>query len=166
MRRYVFGRFLTTLRGNESVASVRSIDTYLSLFIFGFLYQIALTWDALRLKNTIQVIGLCMYNIGLMIYSAVQTDQIQDVLLTIGPGTANGGPSPADLWPIVKPYLVAVPCVVALGTIFMAAVAWKLYQEFAWSIYKHISADVAQKRRYLVYQVRSECAVTFFRLYC
>ncbi|KAI7036586.1 hypothetical protein KC352_g46932, partial [Hortaea werneckii] len=32
-------------------------------------------------------------------------------------------------------------------------VAWKLYNEFAWTIYKHISADLRLKRRYLVYQI-------------
>lgn len=140
----MFGRFIEALDGSAHDASVRAIDVYLSLFIFGFVYQIALTWDALRLKNTIQVIGLCAYNVGLMIYAAVQTEQIEDV---VNPAT--------PLWIELKPYLVAVPCIIAFGTLLMSVVAWKLYDEFSWSIYKHISADIALKRRYMVYQVSS-----------
>jgi hypothetical protein len=33
----------------------RTIPTYLALFIFAFLFDIALSWDAIRLQNTIQV---------------------------------------------------------------------------------------------------------------
>lgn len=151
---YVFGRFIKSFDksydGITQTAKVRAIDTYLSLFIFGFLYQIALTWDALRLKNTIQVIGLCLYNVGLMIYAAVQTDQIQDA---VSPSDGQASPINIDLWNVLKPYLIAVPCVIALGTVMMSVVAWKLYDEFSWSIYKHISADLSMKRRYLVYQI-------------
>ncbi|CAC9892181.1 unnamed protein product [Aureobasidium pullulans] len=127
----------------------RTIPTYLALFIFGFIYQLALVWDALRLKNTIQVIGLCLYNLGLLVYAAVQYDQIDravdvlDIAREIRP----------DFGHDVKPFLVAVPCVLALGTVAFSIVAWKLYDEFAWTIYKHISADLRLKRRYLVYQI-------------
>ena len=59
-----------------------------------------------------------------------------------------------DVWPDSKPFLIAIPCIIAVGTIQMAIIAWKLYDEFAWTIYKHISADLRMKRRYLTYQVR------------
>lgn len=101
------------------------------------------------MKNTIQVIGLCLYNLGLLVYAAVQYDQIDravdvlDIAREIRP----------DFGHDVKPFLVAVPCVLALGTVAFSIVAWKLYDEFAWTIYKHISADLRLKRRYLVYQV-------------
>ncbi|GAM83102.1 hypothetical protein ANO11243_010880 [Dothideomycetidae sp. 11243] len=146
---YVFGRIIVALDGNSNTPNVRAIDTYLSLFIFGFVFQIALTWDALRLKNTIQIIGLCFYNVGLMIYAAVQTDQIQEF---VNPAVGRASIS-VDLWNTLKPYLIAVPCVLALGSFIMGFVAWKLYDEFSWSIYKHISADLSMKRRYLVYQI-------------
>ncbi|KAF2155264.1 hypothetical protein K461DRAFT_292137 [Myriangium duriaei CBS 260.36] len=155
---YVFGRFLMVFNGRsfnggdqhgQQAANIRSIDTYLSLFIFGFLYQIALTWDALRLKNTIQVIGLCLYNVGLMIYAIVQTIQIQDAVdVLVEQQSIN-----FSLWNALKPYMITVPCIIALATVLMSIVAWKLYDEFSWSIYKHISADLSLKRRYLVYQI-------------
>ncbi|KAG8630680.1 hypothetical protein KVT40_002299 [Elsinoe batatas] len=147
---FVFGRFIQALRGGPHTPEVRSIDTFLSLFIFGFLYEVYLTWDALKNKNTIQVIGLCAYNVGLIIYAAIQVNQIEDSIITLA---SNGTAITADLWPILRPFLVAIPCVTALGTVLICIVAWKLYDEFSWSIYKNISADVAMRRRYLVYLI-------------
>ena len=156
---YVFGRFEAGLQhhatenanGTSAPASAGplTIPTYLTIFIFGFLYQLVLVWDALRLKNTIQVIGICIYNLGMLIYASVEIDQVNeavDQLVTVGdiePGT----------WPELEPFLIAAPCVLALGTVLLTFVAWKLYAEFAWTIYKHISADLRLKRRYLTYQV-------------
>jgi hypothetical protein len=136
----------------QTTGQARSIPTYLALFIFGFIYEIILVYDALARKNTIQVIGLCSYNLGLLIYAALQIDQIHTSIegLTSMGDTNN---KVHDLWTTAQPFLIAVPCIIALGTILMSVVAWKLYDEFAWTIYKHISADVAMKRRYLTYQV-------------
>ena len=118
------------------------------MFIFGYVYELVLAYDALRLKNTIQIIGLCLYNLGLLIYAAVQMAEIHDAVTslesTIDPTT----------WSALKPFLIAIPCVIAVGSIAMSVVARKIYDEFAWTIYKHISADLRMKRRYLAYQVR------------
>lgn len=150
---YVFGKFQASLEvrrtEGQTPSATLTIPTYLALFIFGFLYELVLAWDALRLKNTIQVIGICIYNVGMLIYSAVQMDQVDEAVQEldshdeIEPGT----------WDNLRPFLVAAPCVIALGTVLLGFVAWKLYKEFAWTIYKHISADLRLKRRFLTYQV-------------
>lgn len=79
-----------------------------------------------------------MYNVGLLIYGAVQVYQIEEVV--------------SDLHE-PRPFLVAIPCILAFGTVLLAMEAWKLYHEFTWTIYKHISADLRLKRRYLAYQI-------------
>ncbi|KAI9682227.1 MAG: hypothetical protein M1817_000281 [Caeruleum heppii] len=149
---YVFAIFETGLTpGSGTLPEARSIPTYLTLFIFGFVYQIVLVWDALRLKNTIQVIGLCIYNVGLLIYAAVQMEQIQEAVEDL---SAVGLTKPdAQIWQKTRPLLVAVPCIIAFGTVLLSVIAWKLYDEFAWTIYKHISADLRMKRRYLTFQI-------------
>ncbi|KAI5241125.1 hypothetical protein E4T47_08399 [Aureobasidium subglaciale] len=147
---YVFAKFQISLAPQaRKTTQSRTIPTYLALFIFGFIYQLALVWDALRLKNTIQVIGLCLYNLGLLVYAAVQYDQIDRAVDVLNQNQEIEHGFGHD----VKPFLVAVPCVLALGTVAFSFVAWKLYDEFAWTIYKHISADLRLKRRYLVYQI-------------
>ncbi|KAL8780312.1 MAG: hypothetical protein Q9213_006536 [Squamulea squamosa] len=154
---YTFANFQSNLHGNiDGEASSHTIPTFLALYIFGFLYQLLLVYDALRLKNTIQVIGLCFYNVGLLIYAAVQMDQIDEAIEQLGPKHID-----ASVWDVERPYLIAIPCIIGLGTVLMAVIAWKLYDEFAWTIYKHISADLKMKRRYLTYQVSNECAINF-----
>jgi hypothetical protein len=125
----------------------RTIPTFLTLYIFGFVYQLVLVWDALRLKNTIQIIGLVLYNVGLLVYGAVQMEQIEDVANEL---TAE---VKSDVWKSTRPYLIAIPCILGLGTVLLAFAAWKLYDEFAWTIYKHISADLRMKRRFLTFQI-------------
>lgn len=150
--RYVFAKFQTSLKGNATHETAsRTITTFLTLYIFGFLFELLLVYDALRLKNTIQVIGLCLFNLALLLYAAVQMQQIQDAVT----GLQNQGEIGPDAWADSKPFLIAIPCIIALGTVQMAFIAWKLYDEFAWTIYKHISADLRMKRRYLTFQVRS-----------
>ena len=150
--RYVFALFQTSLEGDAKKNTFEhTIPTFLTLYIFGFIYQLLLVYDALRLKNTIQIIGLCLYNVGLLIYAAVQMDQINDAVLSLDTYHEIN----VTVWPAVKPFLIAIPCVIAVGTVAMSMGARKLYDEFAWTIYKHISADLRMKRRYLTYQVFS-----------
>ncbi|KAF2033084.1 hypothetical protein EK21DRAFT_86522 [Setomelanomma holmii] len=148
---YVFGKFQASVQWDsvtpESHSETRTIPTYLAVFMFGYLYQLWLVWDALRLKNTIQVIGLVIYNVGILIYAAIQYDQISDAAYALGSAIDF------DFWTDVKPLLIALPCLMAAATVVLAFEAWKLYDEFAWTIYKHISADLRLKRRYLTYQI-------------
>ncbi|KAI1609473.1 hypothetical protein EDD36DRAFT_71615 [Exophiala viscosa] len=148
---YAFAHYQINLDkiSSENDKASRTIPTFETLYIFGFLYQLILVWDALRMKNTIQVIGLVMYNVGLLIYGAVQMSQSKEAISALSKASDHR----IQIWSDTKPFLIAIPCVLALGTVLMAACAWKLYDEFAWTIYKRISADLRMKRRYLQYQV-------------
>jgi hypothetical protein len=100
------------------------------------------------MKNTIQVIGIGLYNVGMLVYSGVQIIQINEAVDVINMSPKNG-----DVWENLRPFLVAISCVLGLGTAVMCGIAYKLYDEFAWTIYKHISADLRMKRRYLNFQI-------------
>jgi len=148
--RYVFATFqIDTKDGSQDQTPTRTIPTFLTLYIFGFFYQLVLVWDALRLKNTIQIIGLCLYNVGLLIYGSVQMEQIKQAVITL----AAVGDINLSIWGQTKPFLIAIPCILAVSTALLSVGAWKLYDEFAWTIYKHISADLRMKRRYLTFQI-------------
>lgn len=152
--RSVFGEFQVNLENDAPhQPSSRTIPTYLSLFIFGFLYQVLLAYDGLRLRNLIQVFGLCVYNLGLFIDGAIQYDQVYDAVAALASDKKGIRHIDPGFWQKVKPQLVAIPTMLGLGTVLMSIVAWKLHGEFAWSIYKAISADLRLKRRYLSYQV-------------
>jgi len=110
----------------------RAIPTYLALLIFGFVYQCVLVWDALRSQNTIQIIGIVIMNLGILVYTGIQKEQIHDAVINLNKNNF------IDLgyWDEVIGYVIAVPCVVALGTVLLAFIAWKLYGEFGWKICK------------------------------
>lgn len=156
---YVFVKFQESLESGQSSPQSQTIPTYLCLFIFGFVYETWLVYDALRASNTLQVIGLCAYNLGMLIYAAVQFEQIHAAIDALSFARMFGNENtahiddPDHLWSDVKPYLIAVPCIVAFFTFIFVFVAWKLYHEFAWSIYKHISADLRMRKRFLQYQI-------------
>lgn len=150
---YIFAKFQTSLTDTDNLHDSyepQTIPTFLTLYIFAFLFQLLLVFDALRAKNTIQVIGLCMFNAALLLYAAIQYSQIRDAVVNL----ASSRKIEDGVWIAVRPYLIAVPCIIALGLAWMSVAAWKLYDEFAWTIYKEISADLKMKRRYLTYQVR------------
>ncbi|KAH7156380.1 hypothetical protein EDB81DRAFT_646487 [Dactylonectria macrodidyma] len=155
---YIFAKFQTSLGDDSSMPEVQSqvktIPTFLTLFIFGFLYTLIIVWDALRQKNTIQVIGVCFSNLALMVYTTIQVDQIREAIRVLKNNNAIA-PSTTDLelWADVKPYLIAIPCVIALATVGMAFLSWKIYQEYAWDILKTIGADYRMKKRFLHYQI-------------
>jgi hypothetical protein len=146
---WIFAVFQIDINNANGVADAqkRTIPTFLTLYIFGFVYQLVLVWDGLRLKNTIQIIGLVLYNVGLLVYGAVQMEQIEDVAKQLADEAQK------DIWGRTRPYLISIPCILGFGTALLAFAAWKLYDEFAWTIYKHISADLRMKRRYLTFQI-------------
>jgi hypothetical protein len=93
-----------------------------------------------------------MYNVGMLIYAAIQYDQIRKAVgrLVLYNYIDEG---PKNVWETIHPFLIAVPCVIAVFTVCLSFIAWKLYDEFAWTIYKQISADLRMKRRFLTFQV-------------
>ncbi|KAK9777518.1 hypothetical protein SCAR479_05911 [Seiridium cardinale] len=156
---YTFAKFNSSLKDmtqapystDEKVQSqLKTIPTFLALFIFGFLYELVLVWDALRVKNTIQVIGVCIANLALMVYTSIQVDQIDEAVTIL---ITQNAVEDLTVWNDVKGILIAIPCIIGVGTICFSFVAWKLYQEFAWDILKHIGADYRMKKRFLHYQI-------------
>lgn len=107
------------------------------------------------MKNTIQIIGVCIANLAMLVYTAIQVDQIQTAVTVLGRSNAlRHDITSHELWSDIKAFLVAIPAIIALATVCMAFCAWKLYQEFAWDILKNIGADYRMKKRFLHYQVR------------
>jgi hypothetical protein len=157
--RYVFAKFqngLLKIADVQGGSDVKTIPTYLGLLIFGFLYQLLLVYDALRARNTIQVIGILFMNIAILVYTSIQGDQIEDAYDRL----LLKNLIYEEFWPDVKPYLTALPIITAVGSLVLTGIAWKLYEEFAWTIYKQISADVRMKNRFLLYQVRwKQCGI-------
>lgn len=152
---YIFARYELEIEKLDDLArsstSSRAIPTYFTLFLFAEIFGLVLAWDSLRLKNTIQVIGLCIYHLALLIYAVIQIDQIKEALgpVLILDLSVWGGHSPLSL----EPWLIVIPSLIGLSVLALSYYAYRLYEEFGWTIYKHIGADLAMRRRYMAFQI-------------
>jgi hypothetical protein len=161
IHRYVYVKLESRLKlgiQNNVKKQVEIIPTFLPLFIFGFLYENVLVWDALRAKNTIQIMGACFANFALAIYTGIQIDQVYTALVLAKENNQLQKPiDPDKVFEVTKPYLFTICALISSSTIIMVFAAWKLYQEFSWSVLKIIGADYMMKKRFLCYQVWRIC---------
>jgi hypothetical protein len=155
---YVFARFElgvlayndTYSAGQQQAQASKAMPTYFSLFLFAEVFGVGLTWDSLRLKNTIQVIGLCIYHLALATYSIIQISQIRDALTAAELRNIWDG-SDGNL--AIRPFLYAIPPIILTSNAILVFLAIRLYREMGWTIYKKIGADLQMRRRYMAYQI-------------
>lgn len=137
--------------------SGRTVRLYLSLLILAYLFQFMIIYDALRLSSMIQVVGVCIYNLFLMAYVAVQPIHIQKDLKLLSESLVLGErpilPPDLNTWSRVRPFLLVVTSVQAVATVTVFYLAFKLHTELAWLVYKVINADLSIRRRLLHFQV-------------
>ncbi|KAK7207581.1 hypothetical protein BZA70DRAFT_19333 [Myxozyma melibiosi] len=159
---YVFGKFQYNINSKISSEQRKSsntvaIPTYLALFIFAEVFHLGMTFDALRMKNTIQVIGLCIFNTALLVYAGIQYEQIKTAVDYLSSWHLDGDMEnyvlSGSAWGEMRATLIAIICVIGVIGFAMFYVCYKLYIDFGWSIYKQIGADIEMKHRYLAYQI-------------
>ncbi|KAF9125138.1 hypothetical protein BGW39_007641, partial [Mortierella sp. 14UC] len=143
----------------EQTTSVLSV--YHVLFIIAQIFQLILLCDAMFNKNTIQIMAIVAFNTAMVAYAGVQVKQGYDVLVrTEGEFTLPntildifarpGNPTP---YHESKNYEFAVLALMVVFASGFTVIAYKLYKEFGWSIYKKIGADLAMRDMYKVYQI-------------
>ena len=135
--------------GDDTGAAETNLQSFLGLYVFALLYELILSYDALRRRNTIQLVGLCFCNLGLTAYGILQMREIAPTLKSMLADALID----TRLLHLYRVVLILVPIILGIGTLCMCFLTWKLRAEFSWSIYKNVSADLQMKRRYLTYQV-------------
>ncbi|EIE87872.1 hypothetical protein RO3G_12583 [Rhizopus delemar RA 99-880] len=112
----------------------KGIPVYLSIFIFSLVFQVALAWDAVHNKNTIQIIAFILFNLCCFGYTVFQFKQITEALTFVFP----------DEWEIVQnlqKIIIASPVVSGVCQLVYFYLGTRLYLEYGWRIYKKIGAD-------------------------
>ncbi|KAG0261058.1 hypothetical protein DFQ27_003159 [Actinomortierella ambigua] len=135
----------------------RSIPAYLLVFVFANIFQLVLAWDAVRAQNTIQLIAIVIFNLCCFAYSIFEISQSRSALLgdTVQESKIIFFPNnnAEDLANALKPLLVVVVVVFGLTQFIITWLAYQLFQEFGWRIYKKIGADPKKKKMYRFYQI-------------
>ncbi|KAF9286797.1 hypothetical protein BGZ68_002549 [Mortierella alpina] len=132
----------------------RSIPAYLMVFVFAQLFQLVIAWDAVRAQNTIELIGIVIFNVCCFAYSIFEISQIRNSLENGGAAGFFDPPSRAtELQSSLQPFLIVDVCVIGISQCLVTWLAYQLFQEFGWKIYKKIGADPNMKKMYRAYQI-------------
>ncbi|KAK5120570.1 hypothetical protein LTR85_006226 [Meristemomyces frigidus] len=114
------------------------------------LYQLVLALDAVRLKNTIQTCGVCVNNLSILISVSLGMAQASSLLNYL----ITGGLTDTPGWDEFRGLHIALLASISVSSVGMCLMAWKLYDEYAWAIYRHISAaDRQLRRRFMMFEV-------------
>ncbi|EDR14289.1 uncharacterized protein LACBIDRAFT_305971 [Laccaria bicolor S238N-H82] len=136
----------------------QTLPCYLALFALAELFELFMAFDALRLRNIIQLIGLLIFHLALVVSAALQVHQTKSALVTLGDDCGSeesftdcGGSG--TLWAKIQPFLIVAPCVIGLSWFLMIFFVRKLYAEFGWAIFHVVGANPKMKTMYQWYQI-------------
>ncbi|KAI7864737.1 hypothetical protein BDF14DRAFT_1731620 [Spinellus fusiger] len=138
---------------NTAYANAQSLLVYFVLFIIAQVFTVVLVVDAIYQKNTIQLIALVAFELGMSAYSVIQYHQ-STTLFDANDSNGQlalkhlGAAYHASTWAEVTQI-----CLMSVNSIVFTFLAYKLYLEFGWHIYKKIGADLAMRDRYKMYQI-------------
>ncbi|CAO0803745.1 unnamed protein product [Mucor circinelloides] len=134
-------------------ANARSLLVYFILFMLAQVFTVILVVDAIYQRNTIQLIALVAFELGMSAYSIIQFHQ-SSTLIDDDQGTKSEALQYlVNAYHLSKWAEITQICVMIVSTMIFVFLAYKLYLEFGWHIYKKIGADLAMRDRYKMYQI-------------
>ncbi|PFH54370.1 hypothetical protein AMATHDRAFT_72862 [Amanita thiersii Skay4041] len=135
----------------------KTLPCYLALFALAEVFELLMAFDALQMRNVIQLIGILFFHLALMIAAALQVHQTKTALVkfrgcdsTFNEINCDG---PGTLWRRVEPFVIVAPCVI--GASWLSLCYWfrELYAEFGWAIFHVVGANPKMKTMYRYYQI-------------
>lgn len=140
-----------------SSSNYRTIPCYLALFVLAEIFELLMAFDALRLRNVIQLVGILLFHAALIFFAAVQIHETKTALVQLPNCDVTtsyvdcGGRG--TLYKKVEHLLIAVPATIAVAWVILIFFVRALYFEFGWAIFRVVGANPAMKTMYQFYQV-------------
>lgn len=138
--------------GTGDLAS-RKMSVFLSIFALAHVFQLAMALDAVYARNTLQFLGLTVFNALFLIYAVIQISEVRHSLTNV---SSQSGFSHLN----IDVLTTALPIVIGVAELAYIALAWTIYNEFGWKVYKFLGADRRIKKMFAVYQIY-QCIVKF-----
>ncbi|KAF9053658.1 hypothetical protein BDZ89DRAFT_1098183 [Hymenopellis radicata] len=137
----------------------KTLPCYLALFALAEIFELLMAFDALRLRNVIQLIGILLFHLALIVFSALQIHQTKSALVTSSAESCASAwnaincTGPGSLWNRILPFLIVTPCVIGVSWFFLMFFIKQLYAEFGWAIFHIVGANPKMKTMYQWYQI-------------
>lgn len=129
----------------------------LAIFVFTCLYELILAIDAVHNKNNLLLFAICVSNVFILAFAAMQPDAIKDIARNTPASRDHEGQPLVDIdmdfWKRVGPAEIACPIIFGICTLIIWPCAYQLHKEYAWAIYRKIHGDMSIKSRFLAYEV-------------
>lgn len=144
----------------QIIQTARVLSAYHGIFIVAQIFQLILLCDAMFHKNTIQILAIVAFNCAMVAYAGVQVKQASDILVRTSDDSLPNmiltyfarAPDPTP-YHASQPYEIVVLSLMVVFASGFAFIAYRLYKEFGWTIYKKIGADLAMRDMYKIYQI-------------
>lgn len=127
----------------------KTLPCYLALFILAEIFELIMAFDALRLRNIIQLMGIVLFHGALIVFSALQVHETHVAIYNCQSCVTD----PNHLWDKVQRFLIVAPCIVAASWFFLLFWIKQLYAEFGWVIFHVVGANPKFKSMYQFYQI-------------
>jgi len=135
----------------------KTLPCYLALFALAEIFELIMAFDALRLRNIIQLIGILIFHAALIVMAAIQVHQTHTALVLLPDCDATVSyikcDGPGTLFRKVEPFLIVTPCILAASWFILLFWIKELYAEFGWAIFHVVGANPKMKTMYQFYQV-------------
>jgi len=143
----------------RSTIKYKTLPCYLAIFALAEIFQVYMAFDALRLRNVIQLFGILLFHLAMMVFAAIQVHQTKGALVIYSAAECAaeldfvrcGGPG--TLFNEVRPFLIVAPCIIGASWLVLAFLFTKLYEEFGWAIFHVVGANPKLKSMYRYYQI-------------
>jgi hypothetical protein len=144
---------------NELAATAsRKMPVFLSVFALAHVFQLAMALDAVYARNTLQFFALTVFNALFLFYAVIQSSEVRNATLALD--SQNGfSHLPVNVLTTV------LPVVISVAELAYVALAWTIYNEFGWKVYKFLGADRQIKKMFAVYQI-FQCLIKFDVFFC
>ncbi|QRW16166.1 Golgi apparatus membrane protein [Rhizoctonia solani] len=145
---------------------LKTLPCYFAMFGLAEIFELVMGLDALKLRNIIQLVGICIFHAMLIVSAGLQIHQTRTALVRpevngtrinsadscVGDGiqTCSG---PDGLFALVEKFLIVVPVILGASLLSMIYFVRELYHEFGWAVFHAIGADPRMKEMYRWYQI-------------
>jgi len=139
-----------------SKSTYKTIPCYLALFGLAEIFELLMALDALQLRNIIQLVGILLFQVGLIVFSVLQVHEAHTALVPKDDTCTTGyiqDLCDGSLWHRVEPFLIVVPCIIAASWCVMLFFVRELFGEFGWAVFHVTGANPVMKTMYQWYQI-------------